>query len=334
MAFTLRRFCCSVAFGFTASPFIRGAGVAFCESVSTPSPSTSSGSFFSRFTSKSDSDYVRTWGVKWVEDWDRPAVRGIRDDRSSSIQRQIILIRHGQYESETQDDDSIRCLTPLGVKQARATGVYLQKLFQESGRRKEAAAAYRAARLAYKQIKLDDVPDDAVDAAMRRMEAASVAYRSAGGIFVDGAPRQVYVSNLTRAKQTADLLLEAFPSALKKSVKVDSALRERFPCDVEPKRSHVATAENMKAAEEVFERYFHRPTSDESSVEIIVGHANVIRYLTMRALQLPPEAWLRTSLPHCSVTTITIRGTGHVSLVGMGSYGHLPPELVTTSNLP
>ncbi|KPI87277.1 putative phosphoglycerate mutase family member 5 [Leptomonas seymouri] len=334
MSFTFRRFCGSVAFGFAASPFIGGAGVALCESVRTPNSSASSDGFFSRFISKPNSEYVRTWGVRWVEDWDRPAVRGIRDDRSSSTQRQIILIRHGQYENEAQDNDSIRSLTPLGEKQARTTGVYLRKLFEESGRRREAADTYRAARRAFKQAKEDRAPDHEIDRLMKRMEEANIAYRSTGGVFVDGVPKQVYVSNLTRAKQTADLILEAFPSALKKKLSIDVELRERYPCDAEPKRSHVATAENMKAAEQVFERYFHRPTSDESSVEIIVGHANVIRYLTMRALQLPPEAWLRTSLPHCSVTTITIRGNGHVSLVGMGSYGHLPPDLVTVSNLP
>jgi serine/threonine-protein phosphatase PGAM5 len=331
--FSLRRFCGSVAFGFAASPVLRGVSVALCEPSNTPSATTSSGGFFSRFARKPNAEYSQTWGVQWVEDWDRPAVRGIRDDRGSSVQRQIILIRHGQYENEKADDDNIRRLTSLGEQQARATGVYLRQLFEESGRRKQAAAAYRDARRAYKQARKDEAPEHEVDALMKRMVEANAVYCSTGGIFVDGAPQQVYVSNMTRAKQTADLILEAFTPAARKSLKVDKELRERFPCDVEPKRNHVATPENMKAAEQVFERYFHRPTSDESSVEIIVGHANVIRYLTMRALQLPPEAWLRTSLPHCSITTITIRGNGNVSLTGMGSYGHLPPELVTILNL-
>lgn len=48
----------------------------------------------------------------------------------------------------------------------------------------------------------------------------------------------------------------------------------------------------MKIAEEVFQKYFYRPSSSNGSevyeTDIIVGHGNVIRYLTLRALQLPP----------------------------------------------
>lgn len=36
--------------------------------------------------------------------------------------------------------------------------------------------------------------------------------------------------------------------------------------------------------------------------EIIVCHANVIRYFFCRALQLPPEAWLRLCTFNCSLT--------------------------------
>ena len=338
--FFFGRFCGSVALGFAASPVFRGVAVALCEQARPLSANISADGQVNHLfdnvpmPTKEELEYVKTWGVPWVEDWDRPGARGIRADRSSAYQRQIIMIRHGQYENEGADNDNIRRLTPLGEKQARATGVYLRQLFKESEKRKQLYAAYSVAREAYKQARKAGASDRELDDLETKMIKADLAVRGTGGIFVDGAPRFVHVSNLMRARQTADLILEAFPAAVKRSLDVDPQLRERFPCDVEPKRSHVATPENMKAAEQVFERYFHRPTSDESSVEIIVGHGNIIRYLTMRALQLPPEAWLRTSLPHCSVTTITIRGTGHVSLVGMGSYGHLPPELVTVSNLP
>lgn len=53
----------------------------------------------------------------------------------------------------------------------------------------------------------------------------------------------------------------------------------------------------MKIAEEVFQKYFYRPNSNSSNsgggsedyeTDIIVGHGNLIRYLTLRALQLPP----------------------------------------------
>ena len=43
--------------------------------------------------------------------------------------------------------------------------------------------------------------------------------------------------------------------------------------------------------EAAFRKYFHRAESSqkEDSYEIIVCHANVIRYFVCRALQFPPE---------------------------------------------
>jgi serine/threonine-protein phosphatase PGAM5 len=43
-----------------------------------------------------------------------------------------------------------------------------------------------------------------------------------------------------------------------------------------------------------------------------------------RALQLPPEAWLRLSLNHGSLTWITVRPTGRVGLRMMGESGFMP----------
>lgn len=85
--------------------------------------------------------------------------------------------------------------------------------------------------------------------------------------------------------------------------------------------------------EAAFRKYFHRaePEQDKDSYEIIVCHSNVIRYFVCRALQLPPEAWLRISLKHASVTAISIRPNGKVSVRGMGEAGHLPPDKLTTT---
>lgn len=80
-----------------------------------------------------------------------------------------------------------------------------------------------------------------------------------------------------------------------------------------------------------FRKYFYRalPTQQEDSHEIIVCHTNVIRYWVCRALQLPPEAWLRLSLPHCSTTVVKITPLGDVSLQGLGCVGHMPMEMIT-----
>lgn len=50
-----------------------------------------------------------------------------------------------------------------------------------------------------------------------------------------------------------------------------------------------------------------------------------------RALQLPPEAWLRMSLAHGSITKVVIRPAGTVHVTEVGNSGHLPPKKVTFS---
>jgi hypothetical protein len=65
--------------------------------------------------------------------------------------------------------------------------------------------------------------------------------------------------------------------------------------------------------------------------EILVCHGNVIRFFALRALQLPPEAWLRLVVAHASITTISITAEGDVLLSGLGEAGHLDAEQVTCS---
>jgi len=65
--------------------------------------------------------------------------------------------------------------------------------------------------------------------------------------------------------------------------------------------------------------------------EIIVCHANVLRYMTCRALQIPPEAWLRLCTFNCSLTYLTIRPTGTVSCRMLGDIGHLGYDRSTFS---
>lgn len=55
----------------------------------------------------------------------------------------------------------------------------------------------------------------------------------------------------------------------------------------------------------------------------------IFGHFFFRALQLPPEAWLRINLHHASISWVRIRPNGRVGLLTMGNSGHLPPELLT-----
>lgn len=96
-------------------------------------------------------------------------------------------------------------------------------------------------------------------------------------------------------------------------------------------------AKNGARIEKAFQKYFYRKTSDikksgitsdktlgnKHEFEIIVCHGNVIRYFFCRALQLPPEAWLRMSTFNCSLTYLMIKPNGRVSCRMLGDIGHL-----------
>jgi broad specificity phosphatase PhoE len=58
--------------------------------------------------------------------------------------------------------------------------------------------------------------------------------------------------------------------------------------------------------------------------EIIVTHANVIRYFLCRAWQVPPEAWLRFEILNGSITYMIVKGYGSAMCQMVGDTGHLP----------
>mmetsp|Transcript_37351 Transcript_37351/g.68617 ORF Transcript_37351/g.68617 Transcript_37351/m.68617 type:complete len:479 (+) Transcript_37351:28-1464(+) len=269
--------------------------------------------------------------------------------RKNGVTKHVILIRHGQYD-ETHKEDSKRLLTPLGRKQAEMTGKRLGKLI-----------------------------------------------RGVNEEFGPCRVKVVRVSDLARAKETADLIydnmdLDSFEGEITERVEPDPLLNEGRPCHHIPggkARPSVVerTDDHHPRIEQAFRKYFFRAdvpalpsvdeeksgsigqdnqneksiniiamSSDESNpksspvaspdeeatqqqikphpqheFEIIVCHANVIRYFFCRALQLPPEAWLRLCTFNCSLTYFTIRPTGTVSCRMLGDIGHLPYDLCTFS---
>ena len=142
-------------------------------------------------------------------------------------------------------------------------------------------------------------------------------------------------STMTRAQETASLIRPSLPSDLK-SLPNDAILCEGAPFPPVPSGSwkpemyYYTDGSRIEAA---FRKYFHRADKEQKddSFEVIVCHANVIRYFICRALQLPPEAWLRISLKHGSMTWITIRPDGRTSIRALGESGYMAPDKLTTT---
>ncbi|XP_005990283.1 serine/threonine-protein phosphatase PGAM5, mitochondrial isoform X2 [Latimeria chalumnae] len=141
-------------------------------------------------------------------------------------------------------------------------------------------------------------------------------------------------STMTRARETAEIISKYIPGVEKVSCDL---LREGAPIEPVPPLSHwkpdAAYHEDGARIEAAFRRYIHRadPKQEDDSYEIIVCHSNVIRYIVCRALQFPPEGWLRMCLNNGSITWLTIRPSGRVALRTLGDSGFMPPDKLTRS---
>ncbi|XP_034191925.1 serine/threonine-protein phosphatase PGAM5, mitochondrial isoform X1 [Osmia lignaria lignaria] len=140
-------------------------------------------------------------------------------------------------------------------------------------------------------------------------------------------------STIVRAKETAQIIKNYLRDV---TVKEDSGLTEGMPIPPDPPinfwKSDVNFYEDGPRIEAAFRKYFHRPDPNQKkdSYIILVCHANVIRYFVCRALQFPPQGWLRLSLNHASITWISIRPNGRVTLRNLGNSGHMKPYLISS----
>ncbi|XP_048370846.1 serine/threonine-protein phosphatase PGAM5, mitochondrial isoform X1 [Sphaerodactylus townsendi] len=140
-------------------------------------------------------------------------------------------------------------------------------------------------------------------------------------------------SSMTRASETTNIISKHLPGVKKVSTDL---LCEGAPIEPNPPISHwkpeaVQYYEDGARIEAAFRNYIHRADvkQEEDSYEIFVCHANVIRYIVCRALQFPPEGWLRMSLNNGSITQLVIRPSGRVALRMLGDTGFMPPEKIT-----
>ncbi|KAL1505126.1 hypothetical protein AB1Y20_008885 [Prymnesium parvum] len=234
--------------------------------------------------------------------------------------RHILLVRHGQYEEQRELSAHLRAtegarwldertfrrgalwqsyneqqvLTPLGRKQAEKTGDRL---------------------------------------------AAMLAPQLAAG----GREVRLRVSTMTRARETAQIIASRLPAAVEQAPP-DPLLEEGAAAFSVP--VGFAEADDVHydgiRIEAAFRSLFYRalPRKPEAAeprrrgaprheFEIVVCHMNVIRYFLLRALQLPPEAWLRFGGFNGSITHLRILPDGTVKCDSFGDAGHLDLEETT-----
>lgn len=140
-------------------------------------------------------------------------------------------------------------------------------------------------------------------------------------------------STMTRANETAKIIHQSLPTLPMCECPL---LEEGAPIPPEPPvgnwRPEPCFYQDGARIEAAFRKYFYRAekNQEKDTYEILVCHANVIRYFVCRALQFPPEAWLRLSLNHASITWVSITPSGRVILRSYSDAGHMPPEAITS----
>jgi len=157
------------------------------------------------------------------------------------------------------------------------------------------------------------------------------------------APELIISSTMARAIESRDLIMAQFPPNFFPPPKVTDLLREcavtvpvqrqsskRYQTD-EMKRS---MSMGINSLETALMKYCHRGShQDGEKTAIIVCHANVIRYLLCRLMQVRPNAWLQYTLMHGSVTKVVIKGNGDIRVMAVGECGFMPDlKMVTCTN--
>jgi serine/threonine-protein phosphatase PGAM5 len=264
------------------------------------------------------------WDSNWDDD---PPFRPRSSRGKNGITRHVILVRHGQYE-EKYDDDKRRVLTPLGREQAKKTGERIAKMISQTNCNVKVVRSSDMSRA----IETAKIISDCLP--------RTVVRGGADPLLAEGRP----CANTPGKRSSLSAAVE------RDGPRIETAFRKYFFRSEENEVRDVVTGSRdsgvvthkeggrLEGVKSLFRRKksssnldFGSEPPENHEFEIIVAHGNVIRYFFCRALQLPPESWLRLCTLNCSLTYFTIRSSGTVSCRMMGDCGHLEPNETTFS---
>lgn len=192
---------------------------------------------------------------------DKVRIRKIRKD---GITRHIILIRHGQYD-ETYKEDNKRTLTPLGIEQAHVTGKHIAELINSIVTTENDSSNNNTI-----LVESSTNPQSGDDNELPVSKDTTTIMKSNHNIKII----KMHVSQLTRAKETADIISKYLPKSVTYDPIGNSDLNEGRPCHTIPgqipvpdKVVEIVDIQHPKI-ENAFRTYFyrHNPTMNESKL--------------------------------------------------------------------
>ena len=143
---------------------------------------------------------------------------------------------------------------------------------------------------------------------------------------------RVVHSTMPRAVQTAELLAAELGLT---DLRADGALAECVPgtpsahlLSAQQQAWFVEHADGGAGAEQMAEaaaRYLVPAPADR--VELVVAHANVIRWLLATAVSAGPNAWFQQAHYHCGLSAVVLRPDRQPAVLAVNDSSHLPPDL-------
>ncbi|HEY6747145.1 MAG TPA: histidine phosphatase family protein [Mycobacteriales bacterium] len=161
-----------------------------------------------------------------------------------------------------------------------------------------------------------------------REQARLTAGRLAAGPAID----RIAHSTMPRALQTAELLATELGIT---DLRPDGALAECVPgvpaqhlLTTQQQAWFVEHADDGAGARRMTEaalRYLVPAAAD--TVELVVSHANVIRWLLATAAGAGPDAWFQQAYYHCALSAVVLRPERQPAVLAVNDAGHLPADL-------
>lgn len=135
-------------------------------------------------------------------------------------------------------------------------------------------------------------------------------------------------STMPRAQETAEIIKKAL--GYRKKMEACDSLRECVPgmpekllkkygyTDKQKIKSHKAQAERA------YKKYFKASRKD--SVEVLVCHGNIIRYLICKVMGAEELKWVQMDVQQCGMSVVVIRTSGDPRklLISHNDVGHIP----------